>query len=427
MSNDPRTHGLWQRTAPPAPALDVLSGEISVDVVVIGAGYTGLSAALHLGELGASVAVLEAADVGFGGAGRNVGLVNAGLWLPPEAVIAALGSNYGERLVRLLGDAPELVFELVAAHDIACEATRAGTLHCAIGAKGLTQLEQRAAQWLARKAPVKLLNPAETALRTGSPMFSGALFDARAGTIQPLAYVRGLARAAMSRGARIFIGSRAADARHSAKVWSVRTAAGCVSAKWIIVATDAYSHGPWNVIQAEQVRMPYFNIATAPLDAATLASILPGREGAWDTRLVLSSFRLDAAGRLVVGSIGALRGAAASVHERWARRTLRKMFPQLGAVAFESSWFGHIGMTDDNVPRLHMFGPNVLGFSGYNGRGIAPGTTFGRLLARFVAGQLGEADMPLPVTEPATSRMRSLKEGFYEIGSAAAHFVGARL
>ena len=74
-----------------------------------------------------------------------------------------------------------------------------------------------------------------------------------------------------------------------------------------------------------------------------------------------------------------------------------------------------------------MFGPNVLGFSGYNGRGIAPGTTFGRLLARFVAGQLGEAEMPLPVTEPATSRMRSLKEGFYEIGSAAAHFVGARL
>ena len=427
MPNDPHTHGFWQRTAPPAPAVTTLGEALSADVVVIGAGYTGLSAALHLSERGVSVVVLEAADIGFGGAGRNVGLVNAGLWVMPDAVIAALGTMYGERLLELLGAAPQLVFDLVATHGMDCEATRAGTLHCAVGASGLAQLEQRASQWLARSAPVRLLGAAETEARTGSPAFCGALFDARAGTIQPLAYVRGLACAAMKRGTRIFVGSKVVGAERDGQVWKVGTAGGSVRAEWVVVATDAYSEGSWRAVRAEQVRMPYFNFATVPLDAGVLASILPGREGAWDTRLVLSSFRLDAAGRLVVGSVGALRGAAARVHESWARRALRKTFPQIGEVAFESSWFGQIGMTDDNVPRLHVFAPNVVGFSGYNGRGIGPGTTFGRLLAGFVSGRLKEADMPLPVTELSTPPMRALKESFYELGSGAAHFVGARL
>lgn len=140
----------------------------------------------------------------------------------------------------------------------------------------------------------------------------------------------------------------------------------------------------------------------------------------------MRSFRLDAAGRLVFGSIGALCGAASSVHEAWARRALRKTFPHLGEVAFEAGWFGQIGMTADNVPRLHVLAPNVVGFSGYNGRGIGPGTAFGRVLAGFVDGSLCRADMPLPVTEPRTPAMRSLTEAFYEIGSEAAHLVGAR-
>lgn len=426
MLNDPRTHGLWQRTAPPAPSTDPLREEIVADVVVIGAGYTGLSASLHLSEKGVSVVVLDAAGIGFGGAGRNVGLVNAGLWITPDAVNAALGRPYGERLLDLLGAAPQLVFDLVATHGIDCEATRAGTLHCGVGRAGFAQLEQRATQWLARSAPVQLLNEAETAARTGSSIFSGALFDARAGTIQPLAYVRGLARAAMGRGTRIFIDSPALSADRTGSGWTVRTPQGSVRAEWIVVATDAYSEGPWRIVQAEQVRMPYFNFATAPLDAAALASILPGREGAWDTRQVLSSFRLDAAGRLVFGSIGALRGKAASVHEAWARRALCRMFPQLGKVEFEAGWFGQIGMTADNVPRLHVLAPNVMGFSGYNGRGIGPGTAFGRVLAGFVAGSLNLADMPLPVTEPRTPALRSLTEAFYKFGSEAAHFVGAR-
>src|SRR3954471_5101105 len=158
MRNDPRSHGLWERSAPPAPPIRRLSDHLVADVVVIGAGYTGLSAALHLSETKASVVVLEAAEVGFGCSGRNVGLVNAGLWIMPDALVRELGEVHGVRLLELLSEAPSLVFGLVEKHAISCEVARNGTLHCAVGATGLAELEERARQWKARGAPVHLLD-----------------------------------------------------------------------------------------------------------------------------------------------------------------------------------------------------------------------------------------------------------------------------
>jgi len=426
VQNDSRTHGLWARTAPPAPITSVLGERITVDVAVIGGGYTGLSTALHLSQAGTRVAVLEAADIGFGGSGRNVGLVNAGMWVMPDVLTATLGETYGERLLELLGGAPRLVFELVGKHGIECEIEHSGTFHCAVGRSGLAELEQRAAQWTARGAPVRLLDATETAECVGSTVYAGSLLDLRAGTIQPLAYVRGLARAAIECGARIFTHSRAVSATPTGGRWRIHTGGGSVSADWLVVATDAYSTGPWAQIRTEQIHLPYFNFATRPLAKNLRDSILPELQGAWDTRQVLSSFRMDGHGRLVFGSVGALRGSGTSVHEAWAKRALRKIFPQLGEVAFESAWYGQIGMTDDNLPRFHMLAPNVIGFSGYNGRGIAPGTAFGRILAEHINGRIPESQLPLPVTQPRAPRMRRLKEAFYEIGSQIAHITDAR-
>ena len=132
MLNDARSHGLWESTAAPAPSTSALTGDLSVNVVVVGAGYTGLSTALHLSQAGISVAVIEAVDIGFGGAGRNVGLVNAGMWIMPDLVTARLGPVLGERLTTLLGDAPQFVFDLIATYAIECEAMRTGTLHCGV-------------------------------------------------------------------------------------------------------------------------------------------------------------------------------------------------------------------------------------------------------------------------------------------------------
>ncbi len=426
MYNDPRSHGLWEKTAPQPPVTPCLQDNVNADIVIVGGGFTGQSAALHLAERGVDVVLLEAREIGFGGAGRNVGLINGGMWVMPKELPGVLGEAYGERLLDLLGNAPLLVRELVEKHDIACEIEKNGTLHCAVGDKGLAEIRERCDQWAARGAPVRVLDADETARRTGSNAYAGALFDTRAGTIQPLAYVRGLAAAAQKAGGRLHTGSPVVSTERDGSQWRVKTPQGSVTASWIVVATEAYSTGPWQIVRSEQVYLPYFNFATRPLGDNLRKSILPGREGCWDTKEILSSFRMDKAGRLVFGSVGALRGPGAAIHRAWAKRSLKRLFPQLGETEFECEWYGQIGMTDNAVPRFHKFADNVVGFSGYNGRGIAPGTAFGKVIAQHILGDIAEAELPLPVTEPKTQAFRAVKEAYYEAGAQIAHFAGER-
>jgi glycine/D-amino acid oxidase-like deaminating enzyme len=400
---------------------------VNADVAIVGGGYTGLSAALHLAEAGARPVVLEAAEIGFGASGRNVGLVNAGMWMMPDDVVKALGPDCGERILTLLGDGPAAVYALVAKHSMDCEAVRNGTLHCAVGPAGVRELEERERQWQSRGAPVELLDKAETARRTGTKAYEASLLDLRAGTIQPLAYVRGLAHAAIRAGAAIHTRSPVIGWEPSSNSRRVRTEQGSVEAQWIIVATDAYSDGAWPEVRREQIHLPYFNFATKPLSENLRKSILPGLEGCWDTKEILSSFRLDQAGRLVFGSIGALRGPGAAVHRSWSRRALARIFPQLGDIEFEHEWYGMIGMTSDNLPRFHRFAPNVISVCGYNGRGISPGTAMGKVLADYITGRLAESELPLPATAPDAPPFRTLKEAIYETGAALAHFAGERL
>ena len=427
MKGDPRSHGLWEQSAPPPPRTEALQGDVAADVAIVGGGFTGCSAALHLSEGGARVALLEAAEIGFGGSGRNVGLVNAGMWVMPDELPVALGERHGARLLTLLGDAPRVVFDLVARHGIDCEVERQGTLHCAVGRKGLAEIRERARQWQAHGAPVRLLDAAETQRKVGTSAYTGALLDERAGTIQPLAYVRGLARAALSAGAALHTQSPVTGAEDEGAHWRLRTPGGSVRARAVIVATDAYPGGVWPEIRAEQVHLPYFNMATRPLSDNLARSILPERQGAWDTREILSSFRFDRQNRLIVGSVGALRGTGGPIHRDWGRRALAKLFPQLGRVEFESQWYGMIGMTENSLPRLHRLGREVYSFSGYNGRGIAPGTVFGRCLAEFLLGRLTEDSLPLPFTPCQTPPRRALNEAYYEVGAQIAHLAGARL
>lgn len=427
MLNDARSHGLWEQTSPAAPHTRQLSGEVNVAVAVIGGGFTGMSAALHLAQAGRSVAVLEAVETGFGGAGRNVGLVNAGMWVMPEVLLRTLPAPYGERLLTLLGDAPRLVFDIVRAQGIRCEATHAGTLHCAHGASGFAEITERARQWQARGADVELLDAARASVLLGTAKYAGALLDRRAGTIQPLAYVRGLAGAAQQAGAQLFTQSPVTAIARRGDRWELRTQGGLVMADWVIVSTDAYGTGPGHAARTEQVPLPYFNFATQPLSAEMRARILPGGQGAWDTQTVMTSFRMDQAGRLIFGSIGALRGTGLAVHRAWAERALRRMFPGIGEVGFEAEWYGTIGMTADNLPRFHSYGPRMIGFSGYNGRGIAPGTTFGRVLAAYVQGEIGDAELPLPITPVEAAPFRLAKQMVYEVGAQVAHFVADRM
>jgi L-pipecolate oxidase len=427
VNSDPRSHGLWEQSAPLAPTTSSLEDSIAVDVVVIGAGFTGLSAAVHLREIGVDVAVLEGEEIGFGGSGRNVGLVNAGLWMRPADVIECLGRERGRALIEQLGEAPGLVFGLIERYGIQCESVRNGTLHCAVGDSGYLEIAERARQWQALGAPVCLLDSAATERKVGSAAYRGSLLDRRAGTIQPLAYVRGLASAALRMGARIFTGTPVTSVSDEQGSWRVHAREGSVRADWVIVATNAYSAIIWTALREELVALPYFNVATRPLQPHERAAILPERQGLWDTRKVLSSLRTDAAGRLIFGSVGALRGAGKGIHRNWSKRALARLFPKLKDVELVHEWYGQIGMTANAIPRFHELARNTVSISGYNGRGIAPGTSFGRDLARLAAGKIARTDIPLPVTTPQQVRLRAVREAFYEYGSEILHSFSARL
>ena len=420
--------GLWSDTAPEPPATPPIRGAHDSDIAVIGAGYTGLSAALHAAAAGANVTVLEAAAPGHGGSGRNVGLVNAGLWLMPDALEARLGPDRGGRLLAALGDGPALVWDIIARHRIDCEATANGTLHCAPDAAGLRALRARTAQWHRRGAPVVMLDAGETAARIGATAFRGALLDRSAGTVQPLGYARGLARAAIAAGAKVHGHSPVLSLRRDRDRWELATPQGSLRAARVIVATNTYSAGPCADLRRAQSVLPYFNIATKPLPAPQRATILPGAEGCWDTHKVLTSFRLDAAGRLILGSVGALGPLDRAAHEAWARRRLAGLFPALADLAFEHAWYGRIGTTPDALPRFNRHGTGMWSISGYNGRGIAPGTVFGRMLAQLALDRIAPDAIPLPLIDapPRPDPLRHLREPVWRAGSAALHLAGAR-
>ena len=421
-----RLGNLWQATSAESFNAPVLEGPVDTDLIIIGGGYTGLAAALRAAETGARVALVEAAEFGQGGSGRNVGLVNAGLWLMPETIEAQLGKPVGERLISVLGRAPERVFALVEEHGIACEPQRAGTLHLAHSARGLRGLEARRDQLVARGAPVSLLSAGETAARTGTTAFHGALHDPRAGTVQPLAFATGLARAAAGRGARLYQRSPAEALCRDGEGWVLRTARGRLTGSAVLLATNGYHMGFAGAPPPQTVAFPYFQIATPPLPEALRRAILPGGEGCWDSALVMTSIRTDACGRLIIGGVGNLDHPGGAVHAAWAWRRMQRLYPAARGIAPAYGWGGRIAMTGDHIPKVVAFAPSALAVYGYSGRGIAPGVAFGSAAADALLTGAAESLPIAPVVEHR-ERFTAARAAWFEAGALMVHGLGARM
>ena len=259
--------GLWDASLVEEARTVPLAADLSVDLVIVGGGFTGCAAALEAAGLGASVALLEAHSIGHGGSGRNAGLVNAGLWLPPETIIDQMGEAAGRRLIEALADAPDRVFDLIDREEIACEATRTGTLHLAHAPGGMDDLKLRHRQGNAFGASLQLLDAAEARRRTGSDAFHGALWNPRAGTIQPLGYCHGLARAAINGGAQVFSDTPVEAIERRNDTWSVRANGHTVTAGALLVATNAYAEAGAKPPAPQYVPVHYSQFATEPLPA----------------------------------------------------------------------------------------------------------------------------------------------------------------
>lgn len=417
---------VWEDDAPEAPATVPLEGDRRADVAIVGAGFTGLWAALRLAQRGVSVMVLEAAEIGHGGSGRNVGLVNAGLWTEPVLLERRLGPDHGFRLSKALADGPRRVFAAIAEHRIEAEARQSGTLYLAHDPDAFANLRLRRDQLRGRRRAAELLGRGETIERTGTGVYHGALLDPSAGTVNPLALARGIARAAIVAGAVVHTRTRIEDARRVEDRWRLVTEGGRVTADRVLLATNAYSRGVASAIDRSMIPMTYFQVATRPLRIAPAERILPGGEGAWDTAPVMTSFRRDAAGRLILGSIGRLPRGRPGVHGAWAMRRIETLFPDLGPVEPARVWSGTIGLTSDHMPRFVELGPGMTALYGYNGRGVAPSLVLGTAAADYLLDRDPDA-MPLPVRQDASFvNFRDSRSQIAELGVRLWHMSSDR-
>ena len=372
-----------------------------VDVAIVGGGFTGLSTALHSAERGLSAYVLEAEQIGYGGSGRNCGLVNAALWLPPQDFRKQLGKIYGPRFIEQFGKGPEYVFSLIEKHQMRCEATRTGTIHAAHSPAGYQELKGRAEEWKRLGEPVELIERDAVSGMIGTSVFHGGLLDHRAGTINPMGYCRGLARAAMGAGASISTGVRATKLIRKNNEWLVKTDQGELRANAVILGTNAYTDDLWPDLKKVFTMIHYFQLATTPL-GKNASHILPGKQGLWDTAPIMFNYRRDAFDRLLIGSMGTIVGDKdKGLSQRWARKQIKRIFPDLGEVDFEEAWYGQIAMTPDHLPRIFELAENLYTPIGYNGRGITTGTVFGKAMAELLTGA-DIADLPLPVSALTT-------------------------
>ncbi len=406
---------LWASVTAPSPAWPQLQGEIAADVVVIGAGFSGLSTALHLAKAGVSVAVLEAAEPGWGASGRNNGQVIPTLTRPdPEQILARHGQA-GERFVHLVRDCADILFALVRAEGIEAEAEQNGWIQPVHSPGRIKIAERRVRQWGAVGAPVEMLSAQQVRERTGSDAWYGGWWNRSGGHVNPLALARGLALAAQRAGAQIFARSPVCgfvrEPQGGSARWVARTDHGQVRAGALVLATHAYT-GEFRSqlapdIAHEVVPVLSWQMATAPIDDQARRSIIPGREAVSDTHGDLHFMRYDARNRLVTG--GALvnpRNGAQKLRKRIGAR-LERLFPQIGQVQFDYVWNGYLGMTTDFFPRVHQLGPDAYAWAGCNGRAVGLSVALGRELAAAVRG-VPHQDLALPFTEPAPIPLHGL-------------------
>lgn len=398
---------IWAATAVPRAQASALAGDGEADTVVIGAGFTGLSAALELARAGQSVLVLEGKAVGWGASGRNNGQVIPILTAAEPDAIAARWGEAGERLVGLIGNSASTLFDIARREGIEAEAEaeQAGWFQPAHSPGRIKLSKARVEAWQRRGFPAELLDREAATALLGSDFWYGGMLNPTGGHINPLGLSRGLAQAAERHGAVIHEATPVASYARDGAHWQVTTAAGHrVRARHLILATGTYTG---ELVPALARRLAHtvvpvtaWQMATAPISDNLRATILPGRQAVSDTRGDLRFFRYDARNRLITG--GSVIGSH-DVPRRVAQKAARNLsdaYPALGQQDMTHVWSGYVGMTWDRFPRILNLGPDGWGWIGCNGRGVALGVALGRELARAVSGHAIDS-LALPLSQPA--------------------------
>ena len=377
-----------------APALQ---GEVQADLVIVGGGVTGCSAALHASETGARVVLLEANAIGWGATGRNAGHVAPASKLTLEEAVERYGPIHGLRFNEACENGPDLVFDIIERHGIEAELKRGGVIVAAHSHAAVEELKHRATVMRAQGKPAHWLDRGEAVERIGSPLYRGALWDERGGAINPLAYARGMARVATARGAQIFENTRAERIERMGRAWRISTAAGAVAAPNVILATNAHTDDLWGGLKRSVVPARSYHFVTEVLPHDLARTVLPGAAVMTDRRRLLIGLRVTTDNRIHFNGYGPLNGPDTGADLDRTTARLEEIFPQLRPVKLDMkfAWSGWMAMSPAGTWKLHKLAEGVTAALGCNGRGVAMGSFFGRDLARHALGG-AEADLTIP-------------------------------
>lgn len=386
------SHNYYQATRNRDLPATVLSEETQADVCIVGAGLTGVSAALELAERGYRVAVLEAKEIGWGASGRNGGQIVPGLATELPALERLVGTNTAQTLWDFSLQAIELIRERVAKHEIDCD-LRWGYLHAAIKKRQVEDLRT----W---QATLERFQHPSTTLLTGdalhaaldSPRYIAALSDPAGGHLHPLNYTLGLAQAAQHAGARFYTHSAVRQVTGTARL-TVRTEKGTVRAEHLLVCGNAYLGQLFPRIAPYVMPVGTYITATERLGEERAQALIPSLAAVADLNFVLDYFRLSADHRLLFGGRVSYSTLPPPQLGQAMLRRMCTVFPQLEGVKADFTWGGNVAITRNRAPHFGRLQNNIYFAQGFSGHGVALTGWAGKLMAELVAKESSDFDV----------------------------------
>jgi len=420
ISSQPHTTSYYAATANRLADYPCLEGKKNADVCVVGAGFTGISTALHLAERGYNVNVVEANKVGWGASGRNGGQMIGGI-SGDSKMANSLGAE-GERIMWDMGWAGhEIIRQRIKTYSIDCD-LKSGYLDVAIKQRHMKDLDAYFNLFEKYKFPYsyKMLSKQDTQDTLGTKAYIGALQNDGNGHLHPLNLCLGEARAAVSLGATIYEGSPVIDIKRGKKA-TVVTEKGSVTADFVVLAGNAY-HFLEPKLRGILFPVNSFIIGTEPLSEQIVNEINPQDLAVCDPNYILEYFRLSADKRLLFGGRFTYFGNDPEVIKANLRPRMLKIYPQLKNIKLDFGWGGTIGVTANRVPQMGKLAPNIIYSQGYSGHGVNVTHVAGQIMADTVGGTLERFDifanikpMRIPGQHLLRNQMVALGMMYYKI------------
>ena len=383
----------YTASADPLPPFPPLKGEVRANICVIGAGYTGLSAALHLASRGYVVRVLEASRVGFGASGRNGGHLGSGQRKEQDELERWLGIETARRLWEFGEEAKALVRSLSAEHGFDCE-LKPGVMHTDLHARHADSARAYVDHLREHYgySQIEFYDRDQTCDALGSSAYHAATMDWGAGHLHPLKLSLGLARAAVDAGAVIHETSRV-TAIEGQGSYKVRAEDGFVSADQVVLACNGYLGRLVPQVAARAMPINNFIVATEPLGEERARALIRDDVAVADSKFVVNYFRMSSDHRLLFGGGESYGYRFPRNLAEKARRPMLEIYPQLKDVRIDYAWGGTLAITMTRMPAFQRMGKGMLSAAGYSGHGVAMATLAGKILAEAMAGQAERFDV----------------------------------